>query len=112
MLDQIETLVNDCEKLKEEIEKNSININALEIINDVKEKHPSFYKQECFYQKYRTQFSNAYFSGSEWYVGDSYTEWFLNKPYSADDKANFTFCLILSSVINSINKKNNNDKVQ
>ena len=110
MLEGIENLMKECKRLTEEIEKNSINNSALEILDDVKENHPSFLEQEYMYQKYRTQFSKAYFSGSDWYVGDSYTDWFLNQPYSDDDKANFTLCLILSSFINSINNKNNNNK--
>ena len=76
MSEKLESIMEECDKLREQIEKNSIKNSALEILDDVRENHPSFYERELVYQQYRTQFSKAYFSGSDWCVGDSYTEWF------------------------------------
>ena len=105
MLEKIENLMDECDILMENIEKISIKNSSLEILDDIRERHPSFYEKEYMYQKYRKQFSKAYFSGSDWYVGDSYTEWFLNKTYNDEDKANFIICAMLQIFINSINKK-------
>lgn len=92
-------ILENCNDLMEEIEKLEIQNSSIEILNDVKKNHPRFYDQELVYQNYRTQFSKAYFSGSEWYVGDSYTKWVLDRPFSEEEKVDLVFNAIFGSII-------------
>lgn len=60
-------------------EKIKIYKSSLEILQ--KYKNHSLIKYEVIYQQYRTSFSEAYFSGSEWYRGDSFIDWYKNRPF-------------------------------
>jgi len=104
----MDELMEKCENLLENIQRQEILNSSTEILDNVREKHPEFYEKELYYQQYRNQFSKAYFSGSEWYVGDSYTSWFLSRPWNVEDKKTFIFYSLLSAIINSINKNTTN----
>lgn len=57
----------------------------INILKRVKSKCPAFYELEVLYQEYRSQFSEAYFKGSEWYYGDCLYDWYINQPLKSSE---------------------------
>lgn len=108
MLEDFDSEIERVETIIDYLKKQSVEDKAKRILESVKENHPNFYKQELVYQNYKSQFSEAYFSGSPWNVGDSYTEWYLSKPYTYDEKFTIKFYIILSCILNSLNKNTQN----
>jgi hypothetical protein len=82
-LKEIESLIESIENSEvtknwEITEKIRIYKSSLEILK--KYNNHRLIKCEIMYQNYRTSFSQFYFSGSDWYRGDSLIAWRENRP--------------------------------
>ena len=98
---QIQNCINQSQKLIKEMEEElSIRTESNLILKRVKKENPEFYKIELIYQKYRTNFSKAYFSGSEWNRGDCLYDWYKDQSTIED----VFLELLLHSFFDSINK--------
>jgi hypothetical protein len=103
MDDKIQEIIDNCEDLVLEIRDRQNRIqNSDDILKRVKENHQSLYPYEVLYQNYRNRYSNAYFSGSEFYRGDCYTDWILNQPFKSDK---FILLFFLSKLVEFNNIK-------
>lgn len=95
-LSKCDEVLKHCDELLEKIE---IQQSSNEILERIKEKHPEFYKFELIYQDYRVKFSKAYFSGSDWYRGDCFYDWWIQQPLNKEEKTDLVFYIIVSNLL-------------
>ncbi len=102
MQEGIENIRLGAEAMERELkERNAIMEDSSKILKRVFRDNPREYEQEVKYQTYRNKFSNAYFSGSEFYRGPCLTDYLLDKPVEEDQ----FMALLLSSVLKSFKQK-------
>jgi hypothetical protein len=71
--------LTEIDDLLENIQRLENTNKALDTLERIGDKYPSLIKVEEEYQLYCLQFSKAYLSGSEYYVGDSFVEALISK---------------------------------
>lgn len=105
MQESIENIRREAEAMEREIkERGEIMDESLRILERVSRDHPREYEQEVKYQNYRNKFSNAYFSGSEFYRGPCLTDYLMDEPVEEDQFASLLLALVLKSFKQKIDK--------
>lgn len=89
--------VEQIEKLHENIQRDSLLNESFDIIERVGKEYPSFLDNEKIYQKYRNNFSKAYFSGDPLCVGPCWTDWYISRPFKKEE---FVLLIMFSLLIN------------
>lgn len=80
--EKIDELIIGNEKICEDIQRLELRNNSMNILYRVKRTNPSLFNFECIYQNYRVRFSNAYFSGSDYNIGECFVDYIVNDPES------------------------------
>jgi hypothetical protein len=99
IVDETSDLLDQIDILSDNIAKMKIKNSSEDILDRIHRDYPKFYNVELQYQKLRNEYSSAYFSGSEMYVGDSITDWYISKPFDDKDKCDIMLYAVMGGVL-------------